>query len=79
MVKHIWQGEQFDLIQNYNEILSQMDMKMHDLVDLSLIRVNDFKRVCYKTKKVFEYLEKLGTLPQNKIEFAKYLNLGKYY
>ena len=56
-----------------------MDQKMHDLVDLSLIRTNDFKKVCYKIKKVLEYLDKLGTIPKHQMEFAKYLNLGKFY
>lgn len=79
LVKYIWQGEQFDLIRNYNELITQMDQKMHDLLDLSLMRSNDFRRGCFKAKKIFEYLEKLGTLPKHQIEFAKYLNLGGSY
>lgn len=77
LVKYIWHGNQFDLIKNYTEIINQMDHKIHQLVDLSLNRSNDFKRVCYKTKKSLEYLEKLGTKPKNETEFAKYLKLGE--
>jgi hypothetical protein len=75
-VKYIWEGNQYDLIQNYSEMLSQMDGKLQHLVELSLNRTTDFKRMCYKTKKFFEYLEKLGTQPKNQLDFANYLKLG---
>lgn len=76
LVKYIWEGDQFDLIRNYNEILSQMDEKMHQLLDLSATRNNDSRKMCYKIKKVFEYLEKLEVKSAGEAEFAKYINLG---
>lgn len=65
------------MIRNYNEILSQMDEKMHHLLDLSATRNRESRKMCYKIKKVFEYLEKLEVRTSGQADFSKYLNLGR--